>query len=547
MSWHILRKDFVLLWPWIILSALAQIGLNGLMFAVDHTPDSPRLLPVARLFVLVVFLAIALTISQAVHQDAIPGTRQDWLTRPIPRRDVLLAKLLFVLVAVQLPMFLGDLLEMTGQGFTLKAAAIAASSRNLYVFVALSLPTLGFAAMTRNTVQLIAVGIAYFLAIAGATLLLSAVASVGAANPATNPIAWTGVAWVSQALARLVLAAGASLALLLLYGRRRIAQARCVLALFVISSALASVLPWKWAFAAEQAVADQPVGDALAISIDSAAPRYVPPPGESLDEYGVGAAQVELQGRSPGDIESENRRRRADHNVTVFIPIRIAGLPARAIPWVDRALVTLRRQDGRIVFQGLGDDLKLAERQASTSSLHAYEAIRVSGLLYETAKDTPLRVQVDYWLSVLRPKPAVAIAALAGRARLPGFGRCATDRDPDGQDLELQCLKAGNAPSCVSATLEDPATGRRNPETRICAPNYAPFDTKLFPDAVSRFQVEAPFRDSLQLARYPVNGTDLGRARLILTRYDASEHVQGHLTAKQVLLTLWTAGRDQPH
>jgi hypothetical protein len=68
MSWHILRKDLVLLWPLVALSCLAQFGLDAVMLAADRTPESHGLPSVARLFVLVVFLAIALTISQAVHQ-----------------------------------------------------------------------------------------------------------------------------------------------------------------------------------------------------------------------------------------------------------------------------------------------------------------------------------------------------------------------------------------------------------------------------------------------------------------------------------------------
>lgn len=541
MSWHILRKDLVLLWPLVALSCLAQFGLDAVMLAADRTPESHGLLSVARLFVLVVLVAIALTISQAVHQDAIPGTQQDWLIRPIRRRDVLLAKLLFVLATVQLPMLLSDVLEMIPQGFSFADAAMAALSRNLLVFVALSLPALGFAAITRNTAQFIGVAIAYFVAIAGATFLLSAVSRVGGANPATNPVAWTAVAWVPQSLARLMLAAGALVALFLLYIRRRVALAHCLFPMFAALSALATILPWRWVFAVEKTIAGPPVRGALTVSIDPEAPRYRPVAGESLDDYTVGIAQVELHGRAAGDIETETRTRRAEHDVNLLIPVRIAGLPPGALPWVDRAVVTFGRQNGRIVFRGRGNDLKFAQAQTQSSPVLAYEAVRIPRMLYEAVKNVPLNLEVDYSLSVLRPQPAVEIAALNARARLPGFGQCTTDRDSDGDDVELQCLKAGVAPSCISLTLEDPETGRRNPETRICAPDYSPFNAKLFPDAISRFEVEAPFRDRLQLVRYPVGGAQLGHARLLLAKYDASMHISRHVTAMQVRLAAWTA------
>lgn len=217
----------------------------------------------------------------------------------------------------------------------------------------------------------------------------------------------------------------------------------------------------------------------------------------------------------------------------------MGGLPAGALPWVDRAVVTLRRQDGEVVFQGRGDDLKLAGTRTGSSPALAYEAVRMHGSAYAALKDMAVTAEVDYSLSVLQPRPPVEIAALDARAHLPGFGQCTTDRDSDGDDVELQCLQAGEAPSCITATLADPATGRRNPETRICAPNYSPYDPQLFPDAIRRFQVEAPFRDRLRLGDYPVGGAQLGRAMLVLTRYDASQHVSGRMTANPVRLASW--------
>ena len=542
MSWHIFRKDVVLLWPLVVLSTIVQFGLNGLMFVVDQAPESPGLLPAVRLFVLIVFLAIALTISQAVHEDAVPGTRQDWLTRPIRRRDMLLAKLLFVVAAIQLPMFLGDILEMIAQGFSLDNAATTALSRNLYVFVVLSLPALGFSAITRNTVQLVGVAIAYFVAIAAATFLLDAVERIG--EPGTNPTAWTGVAWVPQSLGHIMLALGALIAVYLLYIGRRIALAQWLFPIFAVLSALATVLPWRWAFAVEEAAAAPAHG--VTLSIDPWAPRYTLAAGESLDDYSFGAAQVDLHGRSPGDIKSENRTRRSEHDVTVLIPMRISGLPPGVLPWVDRASVIFRTQNGRIVFRGRGDDLKFGKPQTRSLSVLAYEAIRFPQLVYEATKNVPLSVGIDYSLTVLSPEPWVSIRALDARAGVSGFGQCTTDRDSDGDEVELRCLKAGVAPSCIAATLEDPETGRRNPETLTCAPDYSPYSTKLFPDAISRFQVEAPFRDRLQLVRYPVGGAQLAHARLLLTKYDASKHISCHLTATQVRLAAWTANSGAP-
>jgi len=539
MAWHIFKKDLILLWPVALLCAFAQFALDGLMFASDHDPGAPYLLLTARLFVIAVFLVIGLAITLVVHQDAIPGTRQDWLIRPIRRRDLLLAKLLFVLVVVQLPMFLADLVEAVAQGLAPADAAGAALARNIHVLITLTLPILGIAALTRNAAQSIGVGIAYFIGVAGSTFLLSTMARLGGQEQATNPLVWTGVAWIEQAAAGLLLAAGAVTVLLLLYLRRRLVLAWSLFPLFAAASVLAVLLPWSWIFAVQEAVAAPPSQTpAVELAVDPQAPRYAPAPGESSDDYALGAGQVQLRGRSAGDIEVENKVRRAQGDADVYLPLRFQGLGGGAMPWADRALVTLRDGQDRILFQARGDDLKMDRAAPET---RGYEVVRVPALVYETLKDRPLSLRIDYSMTVLQPQPATSAAALGADEALPGLGRCATRRDSDGDEVELRCLSAGRAPSCISAALQDPATGRRNPTTLICAPDYAPFGSRVFPDALDRFEVEAPFRDRLGVAAYLVGAAALDRARLILVRYEPSQHLTRAVAATGVRLSDWTA------
>ena len=541
MAWHIFKKDFVLLWPVVLLSALAQFGLTALMFAADNDPQSQYLLLTARLSVIVVFLAIGLAITLAVHQDPIPGTRQDWLIRPIRRRDLLVAKLLFVLLAVQLPMFLGDLAEALSHGFALQDALTAALGRNLYVLVTLSLPAFGIAAMTRSPAQTIGVGVVYFIAVVAATFLLSSVARIGGQEQATNPLAWTGVAWIEQSASRAVLAAGAVVVLLLLYLKRRLVLAWSLFPAFAALSALAILLPWSWLFAVQEAAAASPsAAQAIRVALEPAAPRYRPPPGSSSDDYAIGAAQVQLRGRSAGDITEENRIRRSRGDVTVFAPVSFRGLPAGAMPWADRAAVTLV-QDGKVVFEGRGDDLKLNPAPSGQTARGGYEAIRIPALVFEVARGKPSTLTIDYSLTLLTPQPAVRAAALGADVQAPGLGRCTSGRDSDGDDIELRCLSLARTPSCLAVTLEDGRTGQRNPENLICAPDYSPYSSRSFPDAINRFEIEAPFRDRFGVGRYPVTGAQLGQARLILTRYEPVVHLTRRVTASQVRLADWTA------
>jgi hypothetical protein len=325
------------------------------------------------------------------------------------------------------------------------------------------------------------------------------------------------------------------IALLLLYLRRRVSLARCVLPGLALLSVLTALLPWDWIFAVQKAAAASP-GPPVAVALDLSAPRYRPAPGENADAYAAGAAQVQLRGRAAGDVPAEIRARSAQGAVAVYLPLRLTGLPAGVRPWVDRADIRLARPDGQLVYEGRGDDLKL---RADGS---AYEMVRLPALVYERAKDQPLVLQVALSLSLLAPQPVQTIAALGADQRVPGLGRCASGRDSDGDEIELRCLTPANPPSCVSAALGDPATGRRNPEVLICAPNYAPYATRSFPDALTRFEVEAPFRDRLGLGTYPVGADRLAGAQVVVTRYEASAHLVKRVAAHGLRLGDWTAG-----
>jgi hypothetical protein len=535
MAWHILKKDLVLLWPVVLLGALAQWGVYALAFAMDAFPQSPYLRPLAQLATTAVFLAIVFTVALGVQQEPIPGTRQDWLVRPVRRWDLLAAKLLFVLLAVHVPMLLGDAVQTLAHGFPLGQALGAALARTLLIFVTVSVPALAFAAMTRTMAQFVAAGIAYFIATVAIVILLNQAARLAGQEQVTNPLAWTGVAWIPQTAGRIALTMGAAAALLLLYLRRRVVLARTVFPAFALLSVLATLLPWDWIFAVQQTAAASPAGPPVALAVDPAAPFYRLAPGENPDTYAAGAGQVQLRGRVAGDVPAETRARRAEGDVAVYVPLRFTGLPPGARPWVDRAEVRLRGPDGQVVFAGRGDDLKLRPGGM------AYEAVRVPALVYEQAKDRPLTVELDVFLTVLRPRPAVAIAALGADERLPGLGRCTSGRDSDGDEIELRCLTPGAPPSCLSAALDDPRAGRRNPDVLICAPNYAPYATRSFPDSLSRFEVEAPFRDRLGLVTYPVGADRLTQARVVLTRYDGAAHLVRKVAAAGVRLSGWRA------
>ena len=103
MAWHIFKKDWKLLWRLVVGLAAAQCLVTILLYRRDHgATDMGRIL---NLLQMIMLLASGILVAAAVHLDAIPGVRLDWLVRPIKRRDLLAAKLLFVILLVQGPYY----------------------------------------------------------------------------------------------------------------------------------------------------------------------------------------------------------------------------------------------------------------------------------------------------------------------------------------------------------------------------------------------------------------------------------------------------------
>src|SRR5580693_5879415 len=230
---HILKKDWRLLWP--IVGALAALQglLTGARFAAAPFLGGLPTVPMA----LLELLAAGIVITLVVHQDPIPGTRQDWLVRPIARRDLFLAKLLFVVVLVQGPWFVSDVLQGLSNGFPVAQSAGAAIACAVWVLLTLSLPVLAFAAVTATMTET-------FLAALGVLFVVIAFLVVPSLTGATRPAALTGFAWVPSLVREVLWLFAAAGALVLQYRSRRTSAARAVLAGALLVGPCAAFLPW---------------------------------------------------------------------------------------------------------------------------------------------------------------------------------------------------------------------------------------------------------------------------------------------------------------
>lgn len=242
----VLKKDLVVLWPIVLgnIVMIALVYLNGAgVFA-----DTPL-----RVRQFLTFLPILAVVSSlilcfgAAHLDPVPGSAQDWPTRPITRIDLVLAKLAFLVLTIMAPLVIISFAAYLNNGrAVLESVALMATA-----WTALFLPpiVLAVAALTRNLLEAIAVCFC---------LLIMIIAAFGLGQllmPMAEQVAFTGFSWIGG-WAGFLLAAGFAIGFLFLqYGLRKVTLAR-LLAIPAIGLVLAAtfLVPWDMALAIQRTI-----------------------------------------------------------------------------------------------------------------------------------------------------------------------------------------------------------------------------------------------------------------------------------------------------
>src|ERR1700733_7233624 len=111
---HIFKKDARYLRYEITLVCLFAGAFSAMHLRAPHGLFNEAWLP--EIFW---FIGVATIVSRLVLAEAIPGDRQFWITRPYRWQSLLGAKLLFIIVFVNVPLFLAQLFILIIDGFPL--------------------------------------------------------------------------------------------------------------------------------------------------------------------------------------------------------------------------------------------------------------------------------------------------------------------------------------------------------------------------------------------------------------------------------------------
>ena len=549
MVWHIFRKDAKLLWPFVLGAACIQFMLAGMLYMLDRFRLEGTLVNLFNLMQIASMAAAALLTATVAHQDAVPGVRQDWLVRPIRRRDLLLAKVLFLVLMVHGPIFLADAIPALLHGFSLTQSVVAAGSREIYLLAGLTLPILAFASLTRNMGEAVIGGVGAFVGFAAVQILINNHGQIGF-------LRGTGLFWIAESTMFAVALLGSGAILALQYFRRKTMTARWAMGAVAFLFLLGYMVPWNFAFALEERLSPNPgAGNAIVASFSPSSGRFWLPQGMSHHAF----TEALTPGRVPRNEAS-----------TVYLPLQLTGLSKDAVLYTDRAEVLLSGVNGNVIHRGTADDL-VVRKEGSEGSLHftiglrrsgffrdvgpddtapqkpsvpadseglVYQGIALPPAIYDRIKNQSLRLEINYSLTLLRGTTYM-MPPMGGDLRIPDVGHCRTQMDEEGDDIRVRCLQAGGTAGCVSAFLEHAPSGRRNPARFVCWPSYSPYFAQYLPDAMSRMRASFPFRDLSGLAKYPVDASQIPESRLVIRVFRPQEHFTRQLVIPSIRLSDW--------
>jgi len=520
MVWHIFKKDWKLAWGFVLAVASLHWIAAFVKFRLGVAGENEALTMLSQLLPgLSIFSSMFLTCA-IVHLDAIPGVKQDWLARPIPRGSLLREKFLFVIATVCGPMFVGNLFLGVANGFGFRSALFQATIFVVYLFFFTVLPIFALAAVTRNMTEAFVMGCACAFLI-GASITVYEFAN-GASHNTVGGVVWSGVGWIGEAIRLGLAAIAATLIAGVQYFRRKTILARALLVGFGVLIFISEVFPWHAAFAIQQR---------LSARDNSARPVQVafePKLGRYKSSSAVALAE-------------DRRRGGSENDAAVFVPVQVTGIGDDAILITDRAEVRLTEPEKRAEYHGTGENFDVRREGPGSPASSVYQKIVVPGSVYRDWKDRAAQMQIEYSLTRFVLKNSYAMPALNGNERMPGWGWCETEVNEAGTALELHCLQQGKGPICGTVLLENAATGERNPPRSVCRSDYAPYLDRPLPDSLERFGTMLPFRDPTGLAKFPVDGAQLAQARVVIRVYEPEQHFTQSLTIPQIKLRDWDA------
>lgn len=461
----IVRKDLRGLLPLVLLAATVFL-LQALVAGLDAsaTGDLALLTTVqANTYWLGYALACLLLIS-ALQQDPASSLSHDWLTRPVPRGDWLLARLLFLLVAIVLPIVLGRLVLFLSQGHGLwQSLALAGAVEKLPAMLAVPLLS-AVALLTPTLRRTLALGVAilfvFLLPAWSATRPLLAMVGIDLGQE------FYGVMWLQGVPLFMAGVLGSAGVFWWLYVRRNARGAAAALTASVVLSFL-SMYPPAWLLDWDRAVAilrslintaDDSLEHAVHLEFAQACLPATPVDGPWAAGAGAPLLQqalwtsAELRAAGAGALTFSSRVRSRDI-LAQWLPSALTGSDLRVDWRVDRI-----RAQALLVTDALPKPVPLRRSLTAVNRFAPSAAVEtdywlVPGELAPLLTGAaPAQLHFVFDVALLAPQPH-ELPVDNRLHELPGLGSCRARADETANAIDIECLQRGPHPDLLSAEL----------------------------------------------------------------------------------------------
>jgi len=457
----ILRKDVLSLYPLVMLVAL--------LFAGDVIVMRLELIPFWYMFQFpVLLLAGAVLVFAVVQTDVAVSQVDDWLCRPVPRAELLAAKLALLAVVLYGSRALAELLL----NLILGASFAESLQRSLLLMDVIPLyvaPIVLFTAIvTRTVVQ--GFGVLIAICIGVFAIPTPIVSAPGPLHPAIgSALLDVGLGWMADTPATLVSLCLFALGCWLVYWRRSIKAARILLGIAVLGALLLVLLPmwllpWPPVYAAQTALTrTEPDLDTHSIYLRNTSACF-----PATKVRGIASDPAFTAARQTANVRawtSEDLGEASPDSVAFLTPIEPRRLP---LDWSAQLLYV------QADYHSAGNPSPLYSLRpamydsGSGGSSLAHAWVLPDFAVRRLSTEPKVELKLRYHLALLEPHP-FSLPTDGRSHAVPRLGYCSAKLGSTGDYIEVNCFAGFDKPAQISAELD------RIPATRVYwQPNLSP-------------------------------------------------------------------------
>jgi len=440
---HIFKKDvrhlrFEIAIAVTVAALFAFIETKHALRPVDIANSST---PASYLALLLLPVTWWMLIGRTIHDEALPGDRQFWITRPYSWRSLLSAKLIFILAFINLPMLIAQAVIVHAYGFSFAVELPGLLWSQVLLTIIFVLPILAMSALTNSFVQLIA-GIltpcVIALALAGLSfnfrpqfILIGVAGGLGLLN---------GHEWVRSYLIFLIITVAAAAILFWQYSRRRTIMARgFAVAAWILVAMMFYLISWPAIYRIDSALSRTHVDLSSAHLVSD-----------------LGAKGMPIAFRQGADY------------VGVQIPLQLKGLPAGTSARIENLSETFQVPDGTT---WKSDNFSWENPKGPDQQFFVQTGFY--GAAYLQRNDVPVKVHGTLYMTVFGNPHTTQVPFGERSVPVPQVGLCSATENPDRQNYySVICNSAFRSPAVLvsyrfvqsngdSSTEIDPLAGRR--------------------------------------------------------------------------------------